>query len=226
MNLDEFVDEITSEVKGKYKDSSHNVGWSVLYSRIETLIKSEKNIIFLGLNPGGSDGGGVELFSAASNDGKSWYLSDEWESGNLQGRIIKLFDDILNADINNVLSGNLVPFRSKDSNPLTHEDIDFGMKIWEKIIENYKKESNINANNSLNIIIMGNDVRDAFLNSTILKGKNYDYKWADACHAGWKVEFYKIEDVKVCKLAHLSYATIGHPKTQELEKEIKSFFNL
>ena len=226
MNLDKLIDEITSEVKERYKGASHNVGWSVLYSHVGTLIKSEKNIIFLGLNPGGSEGNGSELFSAAGSDGKSWYLSDEWESGNLQGRIIKLFGNVLNADINNVLSGNLVPFRSKDSNPLTSEDIDFGMKIWEKIIENYQKENNINANNPLNIIIMGNDVRNAFLGSCILKGKNYDYKWADACHAGWKVEFYKTEDVKVCKLAHLSYATIGHPKTQELEEEIRLFFNL
>lgn len=117
----------------RYPDAA--LGWRLLYSPRRVLAGAR--VAFIGLNPGGRsiDPAHGEFSSEAG----SAYLKsiENWgASSPLQDQAIALFKR-LNVAPEDILAGNLVPFRSpsEDTLPGALEAISFGRNIWAEILQ-------------------------------------------------------------------------------------------
>lgn len=129
--------ELIARIERAYADSGNTLGWRLLASPIRVLEGAE--VAFIGMNPGGrtrpQDHG--EFAMAAG----SAYVVEEWAGAPagqspLQRQVRALFAG-LGVAPEDVLAGNLVPFRSPDWGSLHHPDhaVRFGMEIWREILD-------------------------------------------------------------------------------------------
>lgn len=122
------------EVRLQQNPSGRPLGWRLLYSPRSVL--EGARVAFIGLNPGGSTVDpehGVfssERGSAYQREVENWGASSQ-----LQDQVLELFRR-LNVSPEEVLAGNLVPFRSPSE--ATLEDapgaIAFGKTLWAEIL--------------------------------------------------------------------------------------------
>ncbi|WP_346896223.1 uracil-DNA glycosylase family protein [uncultured Roseibium sp.] len=110
-----------------------DLGWRLLYSPARVL--SGARIAFVGLNPGGAS---VDpTHGVFSSEKGSAYCKDveDWKtSSGLQDQVLALFN-LLDVQPDDVLAGNLIPFRSRDeaSLPGEKEAFVFGRNLWKQI---------------------------------------------------------------------------------------------
>ena len=126
--------QLAYETRLRQNPSGRPLGWRLLYSPCRVL--DGARVAFIGLNPGGSainpDHGvfSSERGSAYRRDVENWGASSQ-----LQDQVLELFRR-LNVPPEEVLAGNLVPFRSPSE--ATLEDapgaIVFGKTLWAEIL--------------------------------------------------------------------------------------------
>ncbi|MGR3503096.1 uracil-DNA glycosylase family protein [Pseudaestuariivita sp.] len=110
------------------------LGWRLLYSPARVL--GGADVAFIGLNPGG----GKEAIASpefSCETGSAYRAEVEcWgKSSRLQEQVLALFDR-LGVAPEDVLAGNLIPFRSRSEASLTEqpEARAFGEKLWREIL--------------------------------------------------------------------------------------------
>ncbi len=126
---------LRQRIEQEYLARGDGLGWRLLYSPDSVL--DGACVAFLGLNPGGNHKPrGHAEFSMPSG---SAYLEERWDNhsaGNspLQRQVLKLFKTVGEAP-ENVLAGNLVPFRSPTWSSLKAKPqaLEFGKEIWRSI---------------------------------------------------------------------------------------------
>ncbi|MEO0669180.1 MAG: uracil-DNA glycosylase family protein [Pseudomonadota bacterium] len=129
-----------ASIESAYQKSGNALGWRLLASPEETLKGAD--VAFVGLNPGGKvDDPSHPRFAVP---GKSAYIDESWNGfppgqSPLQKQVRKLFQ-MLRVVPEEVLSGNLVPFRSPTWNalPSKRSALDFGFELWRQILERAK----------------------------------------------------------------------------------------
>lgn len=133
--------ELEAQIRQAYEKSGNVMGWRFLNSPARTLEAAE--VAFIGLNPGGAkiDQAHGEF---AMEEGQSAYRDERWKNlqageSPLQKQVLALFHR-LNVNPEDVLSGNIVPFRSPDWNSLVEPkaSVEFGKKLWREIFERAK----------------------------------------------------------------------------------------
>lgn len=120
----------------RYPDAA--LGWRLLYSPRRVL--SGARVAFIGLNPGGRSIDPTHgEFSTEAGSAYRKEIEDWGPSSSLQDQVIALFHR-LNVVPEDVLAGNLVPFRSpsEDSLPGVSEAIAFGRYLWKEILDNVR----------------------------------------------------------------------------------------
>ena len=128
-----IVTQIENNIEQAYRKSGNALGWRFLYSPRSVLEKA--TVAFIGLNPGGSsenpDHGDFDMIS-----GSAYALEDWGKSSKLQVQVLTLFER-LNVSPDEVLAGNLVPFRSKSWDELEGkaEALRFGKSLWSQILD-------------------------------------------------------------------------------------------
>lgn len=144
-----------SKIVRAYTDSGNVMGWRFLSSPTQTLMGAR--VAFIGLNPGGSNHDD-DHGEFAMDLGKSAYRDESWAGRNpgeskLQKQVLALFDR-LGEKPEDVLSGNLVPFRSPNWANLKEpkKAIKFGEELWSEVLEK--------ARPSL-VVTMGGETRDS-----------------------------------------------------------------
>lgn len=133
MKLESLVDRIDKE----YKKLGHTLGWRFLTSPRSTLSPCTR-AVFVTLNPGGNEIAHEDQRESCE-DGSA-YVVERWKNhppaeAPLQKQIQLLYRR-LNWDFRDVLSGQLVPFRSpswKDL-PRRRESLTFGETLWKDIL--------------------------------------------------------------------------------------------
>ena len=149
-----FAATLREEIQAFYDASPHELGWRFLYGPASTL--SGARIAFIGANPGGSEIPADH--SVFSSERGSVYRIERWKDRErerpagehrLQKRVLLLFDR-LGVDADDVLAGNLVPFRSPSWALLSDRPkaVEFGTDLWRRVLRR--------ANTEL-IVCMGND---------------------------------------------------------------------
>jgi hypothetical protein len=154
-NEKQFRNAYESKIVRAYQASGNAMGWRFLSSPAQTLMGAR--VAFIGLNPGGSehdDNHGE--FSMAP--GKSAYRDESWAGCNpgenkLQKQVLALFDR-LNEKPEDVLSGNLVPFRSPNWASLkgSQKALEFGEELWREVLRKARPSF---------VVTMGGEARDS-----------------------------------------------------------------
>lgn len=136
MHEGQTMDDIEARIRRAYKESSNTMGWRFLSSPAQTL--QGARVAFIGLNPGGSseDDNHAEFAMKAG----SAYRDESWAGclpgeSKLQKQVLALFERI-GEKPENVLSGNLIPFRSPDWKSLKEPQsaIEFGEELWSTVL--------------------------------------------------------------------------------------------
>ncbi len=137
------TDAITlkDRIEKEYLASGNHLGWRLLASPASVLEGAE--VAFLGLNPGGSSRP-VDHPEFCTIEGSA-YVTEIWDSKNrpgesrLQLQVRELFK-LLCVNPEEVLAGNLVPFRSSNWETLKDksQSLAFGKDIWRDIFRNAK----------------------------------------------------------------------------------------
>jgi len=150
MKFSNLVDLIDTE----YGQRGDTLGWRWLYSPRQTL--SRANVALVGLNPGGSS---YEPPVPSSEQGSA-YATESWGGlppghSTLQRQVLSLFS-CLGVKADDVLTGNLVPFRSRSWEALVNRPaaVTFGQRLWQEVFAAHRPEM---------IIAMGNTARDALV---------------------------------------------------------------
>ena len=114
-----FVQLLEQLIESKYRERGDPLKWALLYSPADVLEGSP--VAFIGLNPGGDTV--PEGPSAVAREKGSAYCDPNWrEDGklaSLQKQVCLLFAQ-LGIEPENVLAGNLVPFRSANWDTLQY----------------------------------------------------------------------------------------------------------
>lgn len=135
-----FSDQLRSDIKTAYQNSGNTLGWRFLYSPEKVL--NGARVAFIGLNPGGStlEAGQSEF---AMNNGSA-YSNESWAGcapgqSKLQRQVLALFRRI-DAMPDNVLAGNLVPFRSPNWKSIDDGagSLKFGKELWIRVLSRAK----------------------------------------------------------------------------------------
>ncbi|MDW3223056.1 MAG: hypothetical protein R8G34_09270 [Paracoccaceae bacterium] len=134
--MDEHTLVTEAEIETAYSKSSNTIGWRLLCSPSETLRGSK--VAFIGLNPGGrTDPLGHPRFATPHG---SAYETESWANASpgqnaLQRQVRGLFQR-LNVQAEQVLAGNLVPFRSPSWADLPDQKsaLAFGRELWTRIL--------------------------------------------------------------------------------------------
>lgn len=125
-----------------YAAGPYSLGWRFLYGSERTLLNPE--VVLLGLNPGGrecpDDHGEYSCVTGSAYRVESWKGKPPGTEL-LQREILALFD-ALGASPDEVLAGNLVPFRSPswDDLPDRKQALEFGTELWREIIQASKPD--------------------------------------------------------------------------------------
>ena len=135
-------DHLQQKIKSMYGELGYTDGWRFLYSSRKTLAPATTTVL-LGLNPGGTGESVTEdqriKYSCESG---SAYTSEIWAGVSPAGtsplqRQIGLLCEAIEVDIEQVLAGNLVPFRSKNWAKLREKkaSLRFGINLWSLVLE-------------------------------------------------------------------------------------------
>ena len=193
MGSDEIAQRLKSAIELEYVKGNYGLGWRLLSCPIDN-IQSAK-ICFIGLNPAGkcadfeNDGLSSEIGSSYKFESWGKHLPGE---APLQKQICKMFE-FLGVSADEVLSGNLIPFRSPRFADLPNRKraVDFSKAIWREILTQSSAEL---------VICMGNDVTRSV--AQLLKINSLE-----KLPSGWgEISIYvgDKEDLKVIGLPHLS----------------------
>lgn len=128
--------DFREEIEAAYLHSGNALGWRFLYSPAETLEGAK--VAFIGLNPGGStedEAHGTYCMAKGSA-----YADESWSGcapghSKLQAQVLALFR-MLEVAPEQVLAGNLVPFRSRDWQSLRNPkaSLRFGKKLCAEVL--------------------------------------------------------------------------------------------
>lgn len=136
-----FASELERRIEDEYRECGYDLGWRLLASPIRVLDGAK--IGFIGLNPGGSV---VDPKHATLAPSASAYVTECWAGfpagkSPLQMQVRRLFG-ALGVPPDEVLAGNLVPFRSPNWSSLPHKEraTAFGKAIWRDIFAQTRPE--------------------------------------------------------------------------------------
>lgn len=125
------------KIEQAYKTSGNSMGWRFLSCPAKNLEGAE--VAFIGLNPGGSsvdaDHGEIAMSEGSAYRDERWAGYEAGQSP-LQKQVLSLFA-LLKQRPEDVLSGNLVPFRSPDWKTLADPEfsVRFGEGLWAEVLE-------------------------------------------------------------------------------------------
>lgn len=149
--MGDFARQLEDEIETAYKLSSNNLGWRLLYSPESVLVGAD--VALIGLNPGGTEAPPRHAEFAMA-PGRSAYRDEDWGKPagqhRLQVQVLSLFDR-LGVKPEEVLAGNLVPFRSPRWDALADLPAakELGIDIWTRILERVQPSM---------IVVMGGEV--------------------------------------------------------------------
>jgi hypothetical protein len=204
---------LIKEIESEYGHLNHTLGWRFLTSPKSTL-QSETENCFITLNPGG-DKITHEKDKKSCENG-SPYLYESWKSclpgeESLQKQIQLLFED-LGWEFDNVLSGQLVPFRSPSwaELPNQSDSLKFGIQLWKKILRYVQPKV---------VVAMGkSDLRTPLIEilGYPIKSENLPVGWGNISAA---LDFF--DNCTLLSLPHLSrFRIMGRPESQSYTNEI------
>ncbi|HEY1630141.1 MAG TPA: uracil-DNA glycosylase family protein [Rhizomicrobium sp.] len=124
-----------STIEAEYQRLGHSLGWRLLTCPARNIATAK--IALITTNPGGREPK-PPLWAL---DTGSAYVDESWKcrpagEERLQRQVRRMFE-LMEIAPDEVLSGYLVPFRSRDWNSLPEKapSLDFGMRIWRAILE-------------------------------------------------------------------------------------------
>lgn len=132
-----FADGLRMRIERRYRDAGYRLGWRLLYSPAAVL--EGARVALVGLNPGGrvrpNDHAEFAMVSGSA------YMNESWKgrppgTAPLQKQVLSLFE-LLGERPEDVLAGNLVPFRSPSWNSLPGDRkaaVAFGKDLWRDMI--------------------------------------------------------------------------------------------
>lgn len=136
--MKDLFDSLVSDIENEYRRLGLSLGWRFLTCSQKNL-SPETDVLFLTLNPGGSINR-ADHPPASCEDGSA-YLVESWSGAapgqsKLQKQVRALFK-LISTDIESVLTGQLVPFRSPSWSELPRraECLEFGKRLWKEIID-------------------------------------------------------------------------------------------
>lgn len=132
------TEQLLLEIQRAYPTCGNHQGWRLLYSPVKVIQKA--SVALIGLNPGGSEQPDSHS-EFAMPVGMSAYRDEVWKPNYkagqepLQRQILALFNR-LNVQPQDVLAGNLVPWRSPSWSTLNRraEALEFGIRVWKEIL--------------------------------------------------------------------------------------------
>jgi hypothetical protein len=134
-----FAADLKSQIESKYEELGYKMGWRLLYSPEHVL--DTARTAFVGQNPGGNYAPPDHAVFAMRSG--SAYAAERWGAppgqGKLQRQVLALFR-LIGERPQDVLAGNLVPFRSPSWEVLPSKDeaLAFGSKVWKVILGHAK----------------------------------------------------------------------------------------
>lgn len=142
-------------IQTAYEQSGNECGWRFLCSHRSTM--QTATVAFIGLNPGGNapepERDGFDM-----SEGTTAYTHESWGGAapgesKLQKQVIAVFER-LGQRPEDVLSGNLIPFRSPEIAALKSPEFsrEFGESLWREILAQAPVDT---------VVTMGADARDA-----------------------------------------------------------------
>lgn len=149
-----FARELEARIREEYRRRGDRLGWRLLASPEACLDKAK--VVFLGMNPGGSrprpDHAEFAMPRGSAYETESWKDAPPGCS-KLQKEVRALFG-LLKERPEDVLAGNLVPFRSPNWKSLQDRQgaLNFGISIWKEILARAQPQI---------IIAMGTEARSA-----------------------------------------------------------------
>ncbi|WP_300009840.1 uracil-DNA glycosylase family protein [uncultured Roseobacter sp.] len=131
---------MSARIEEAYQKTENTLGWRFLSSPVSVLNKAD--IAFIGLNPGGSEVPRDHAEFAMAQG--SAFRDEEWAGwpagqSRLQVQVLRLFEQ-LDVCPEDVLAGNLVPFRSPSWSDLRDREfsLQFGRSLWSKVLGRVK----------------------------------------------------------------------------------------
>lgn len=134
---DEFCSALQERITAAYETSGNSLGWRLLASPPAVLDGAD--VAFIGLNPGGSirpdDHAEFAMARGSAYVDEVWGGARQPGTNPLQRQVRALFQG-LSVEPQDVLAGNLVPFRSPSWDRLENPDVSlrFGEAIWADIL--------------------------------------------------------------------------------------------
>jgi hypothetical protein len=203
-------------IERKYGELKHYMGWSLLYCPASVRLRAR--VATLGLNPGGGrDGGDWDGRRNFSDEVGNSYFVQNWskagEKTALQHQVAKLAD-LLGTSSDDLLSANLVPFRSPSWRELPNPvgSLEFGLSLLPWLLE---------SNDLRVVVLFGLRPLEAVV------AKALDAPFHDKIRTGWgstEARFYKSDRLQLVSLPHLSrYQIFGRDEARELEERLRSF---
>ncbi|MBX3570073.1 MAG: hypothetical protein KF914_18565 [Rhizobiaceae bacterium] len=201
-------DAVAKLIEAEYRNRGDRRGWRLLYCPWD--LTANAKAAFIGLNPGGDEGkadhGEIDTAGSA-------YKIEDWSTSRrkflpdqspLQLQVRRLFTG-LGLESEEVLAGNLVPFRSPDWKSLNQRPaaIRFGMDLWERILSTATPEI---------IVVIGKQTWEAFLSrGHVRDAKAHSVNWKN-----YVVRRGLIKNTKIVGLPHLSrFPIIGRTANDE-----------
>ncbi len=141
---DNFARKLEKQILEEFEDGNFKHGWRFLSS--PSYVLDNSRVAFISLNPAGNSI--ITSHGQFSMKSGSAFVNEDWGNGitgesPLQIQVRKLFC-LLGEDPENVLAGPLVPFRSPrwrdfpDHDNLKQRSVQFGKKIWSKVLKRSK----------------------------------------------------------------------------------------
>ncbi len=137
--LHSFGDSLRGRIEAEYQRRNDTHGWRLLYAPLRTLKGAPAAVI--GQNPAGSFEDAHAHPLLATPPGISAYRDEVWGDtpageSPLQRQVMALFKR-LRTKPEDVLAGNLVPFRSQgwEALPARGDALRFGMDLWRTIFD-------------------------------------------------------------------------------------------
>lgn len=136
MNDKTFTQALSKRIETEYQKRGDDLGWRLLYSPAHVL--DGASVAFIGLNPGGGFKP-ADHAEFAMTDGSAYKL-ERWNGApgesKLQRQAQALFQR-LDVPLEDVLAGNLIPFRSRSWSAMHHRSdaLAFGKTLWSDILD-------------------------------------------------------------------------------------------
>lgn len=135
---DEFCSELRQRISAAYEKSGNTLGWRLLASPPTVLDGAD--VAFIGVHPGGSirpdDHAELAMDCGSAYVDETWDRASQPGTSPLQWQVRALFKG-LSVEPQDVLAGNLVPFRSPSWDRLESPNFSlrFGEALWADILQ-------------------------------------------------------------------------------------------